>query len=344
MHKMHWLGLVVVTQLLVSCASVQLDDPSILPKAPLPPAAVMPSKNEVNYAKYKVVIFSPNNSANALARSANVGNSIAAALEIQIAEGGSDIVDRTIANVLEEEIRLAEMRGRSEYHGPNIADFAITGTVTETKIKSSFSKEERRKLEDGSYSVSPASCTHVAQIEANLRVYSLPEIKYVKSFSIKRSKKLSQETNNSRCPLAQAEREGLVRAAATRAVNVQREVIKNYFARKAYVLERRLDKRRNLFKLSAGEIVGLKPNLKVVFYQVRRSRNGITGEVVHEVHSVAEGQVSTLVGPNYAWVYVDDEEDATKIRMGDYAKANHSVSGFKKVGRALNDWWSSSAD
>jgi len=319
---------------LSGCMSTNIRPPSTYTKVSLPPADIMPSKDEVSGTRTKVVIFNAEDGNVELAKSAKIGHSVASSLETYIAETGSEIVDRTIAQKLKEEIQLAEMKGKSEYSGPNIANYAITGTITTANVGSKFQEASQWQDKEGKWYTSPAKCTYSANVKGNLRIYKLPGLSFSKAINIDEGVSTSQETRNSRCPYSQGSQEGLVQQAASAAVKDARIEFQNYFAPKAYILERRQSEGENIFKLSRGKDFGFTAQSDISIFHLEESINPLTQEVNIEEYAIAEGTISNEVGQNHAWIVVDEEE-ASKIKLGDYVKVLYEKSAFESVGSLL---------
>ena len=317
------------TVLLTGCAGNQIKDVNSYSKATLQPTDVMPSKDEMSGDKTKVVIFNPIDSDIELAANAKAGHSIATGLEKYIAVTGAEIVDRNIAKKLKEEIQLAEMKGGSTYQGPNIADYAITGTVSSANVGSRFTETKSWQDDKGKWHTTPASCTYTAKVSANIRIYKLPGLKFSKTITLDDSVKTSEESRNSRCPFSINAQESLVRQAATRSVKSARTEFQNHFAAKAYVLERRTKEDMTIFKISHGKDLGFVEDSDINIYHLEVSKNPLTDNVTPEEYSVAKGTISNQVGQHHAWVIVEDKERANRIKLGDYVKVLYEKGMFE---------------
>jgi hypothetical protein len=287
-------------------------------------ADVEPTKENLAGEKVKVVIFTPDEGVNKLAKNAKGGYSLATTLEKYLAEVGVEIVDRKIAKKLKSEIQLAEAKGKSEYQGPNIADYAITGSISRAQVGASFTERSSWTDDDGDTHVNPAYCKYSARVAGNLKVYKLPALKYSKTISIDDSVSSTTETNNSNCPISASQQQSMVRSAAVEAVKDARTKFQNYFAPKAYVLERRVFEDQSLFKLSAGTNLGFKAGDELKFYGVNASENPFTHEITYEEYPVTEGEVGEgLVYDKSSWVVVDNEK-AKNVKLGDFVKISYS--------------------
>lgn len=333
--KLLVLGCVGSLSVLGGCASHKIEDLNSFSRATMLEADTMPSKEELTNKKVKIVVFNADDSNIALAKSASTGYSIATSLEKHLSLSGTEIVDRKIAKKLQNEIQLAEVKGKSTYQGPSIADYAITGNVSAANIGSRFIERSEWTDKKGKRHVTPAKCRYTAQVSANLRIYKLPGLAYSKTVNIDDSVSVSEETRNSNCPYSVNAQESLLRQAAVEAVDSARTEFQNYFAPKAYVIERRTKDGENIFKLSRGKEAGFTTGSDITFYNLEVTRNPLTHEASTEEYTVLEGTVSNQVGRNHAWVVVGDNEKASRVKLGDYVKVKYEKSWMEGLKSSL---------
>ena len=146
------------------CASYKIENFDAYSQTTMPQADVMPSVEELKNKKTKIVVFNADDSNIDLAKNAKAGYSIATTLEKHLSEAGTEIVDRNIAKKLQNEIQLAEVKGKSTYQGPSIADYAITGNVSAANIGSKFYERSQWTDKKGKVYVTPAKCKYTAQV------------------------------------------------------------------------------------------------------------------------------------------------------------------------------------
>lgn len=317
------------SMVLISGCSTTIENPNTYTKVSLRSADIMPTKEELKSGSAKIVIFTPDDSGIKLAGSAKAGHSIATALEKYIAVTGAEIVDRNIAQQLKSEIQLAEMKGKSEYQGPNVADYAVTGTVAGANVGSNFNEARQWKDSDGYWHETPATCTYRAQVKANMTIYKLPALSFSKTITVEGSVSTTEDARSSYCRYSQNAQESLVRQAATKAVKNARTGFQNYFAPKAFVLEHRKNDDLSIFKISKGSTFGFVPESEISFYCLEKSENPISGEESVEESFVTKGTVSNRVGKNHAWIVIKDEEKAEQIKLGDYVKVKYAKSWYE---------------
>ena len=289
-------------------------------------ADILPTKESLAGAKQKIVIFPADTSNSPLAKSSHAGTAISTALETHLAEVGVEIVDRNIANKLKKELALAESKGKSQYNGPDIANYAITGSISNASIASKFTARRSYTNDDGKTSVTPAYCRFTASVSANLKLYKLPGLAYSKTITTDDKSSFSTDTSNSRCPISNASAADLIQKAAKEGVEGNRAEFQNFFAPKAYVLERKVSGDKSLFKISAGKNFGFMPESTITFYNLEVKANPLTGDVAVEEYEVVKGTVTAnLISDKFAWILVDDEH-ADQVKLGDYVKVKYEVS------------------
>lgn len=326
------IGALTVT-FLSGCASTGLDNLGQYKKSELPKAEEMPSTAEIQNGQSKVVIFEVQDGDIPEATQAKVGSALTGELEKFINSAGAELVDRSVAQKLKEEIRRAEMEGSTGYDGPPVGDFAVRGKISQASFGSEFTEARRWTDDDGDSHYTPPQCTYTAVVTANLTVYSLPSLETATSVQAEGSVSTSEETRNSNCNAGGA---GLLRGAAQEAVQVKRDVLQNFFAPKGYVLERRALEDDNVFRVSLGEQYGAKEGAEVRIFKTVESTNPLTGEATTEERKVAEGLVTNQVNSDTSWIRVGEPEAAQKIRMGHQVKIHYERSLFEKGSAFLN--------
>lgn len=324
------LGIAINTSFLVGCSSISENFSAYQPVS-MQMADVIPSKNELSGAKVKVVLFTPDDGSIDLAKRSNVGHSIISALNTYLSEGGVETVDRRVAHQLESELKLAESKGKAEYQGPDIADYAINGDITNVKVSASFNERYVHiNKSTGKRYVRPAYCRFTAKVTGNLKLYALPALTYAKTISIDGAAISETETSNSRCPIYNSSKYSLLRSAAERAVKRSKVDFQNFLAPKAYVLERRVLDGDSIFKISAGTSSGFIAERDVNFFTAVKNKNVLTGKTTIETYPVTKGEVvEGLTALTYSWITVDDSDKALNIKLGDMVKLKFSKRWFE---------------
>ena len=324
------LATTIAASLALSGCALTLD-PDAYQEVSMEKADRMPTADALAGKKEKIVIFPADNGTSNLAKRGNLGFSFATTLESTLADVGVEVVDRGAAKILQKELQLAESKGKAEYKGPEIADYAVTGQVSDASLSSTFHEKRTWEDDDGDYHERAAYCSFTATVSAQLKAYILPGLVHSKTIPVTGSSSYSTETTNSRCPISEASAISLAKKAVKKAISKKETQFKNNFAPKAYVLQRRDLDGESIFKLSSGTHLGLEGGADVVIYTKEVSDHPITGAITIEEKKIGEGDVADEpLGSNYSWIVIDDQEKANKIKLGDYVKRVHS--------RGSNEW------
>ncbi|WP_354624102.1 hypothetical protein [Psychromonas sp. MME2] len=322
MNKKLLSAIIIATLGLSGCGPTKVN-PETYTEVSLQKADLMPTKESLSGKKQKIVIFAPDTSDLELAKISHADVTMVNTLEKYLADVGVEIVDRKIANKLKSELALAESKGKSEYDGPEIANYAISGKISDILLTSSFTERKTRKTKKGKTRVTPAHCDFDATVSANLKLYKLPGLAFAKTIPVTYTKSMQTETTNSKCPISNETAIALIGKAAKKAIKSERTEFQNFFSPKAYVLARKTNGDNNLFKISAGKNFGFIPESTITFYTLSLDKNPITGDVMTEESAIVEGTVTAnLIGDKYAWILVEGEE-AEKIKLGDYVKVKY---------------------
>jgi hypothetical protein len=286
--------------------------------APLAEADVMPTKGQLERTRVKVVLLPPDDSAvRDNARATGAADVMLRAIEAKVSEGGSEIIDRTLSDKLTKEIDLILFRQKGTYGGPEVANYAVKGVVGNSKYKSEYVAAETVGDKKDKTTI-PAHCDQKVEVASSIRVYELPSLRLVTTIKAAGSATSTTETycNDSKAP-------ALLRAAMEDGVHKARHDLKNVFAPKGYVIEKRVsDGKPPIFRVNFGSAQGATSKNKLRFYTIRTSENALTGKTYDEVR-LGEGSVSDQVSDGSCWVLADGEETARAIRLGDYVKVFH---------------------
>ncbi|XAW89666.1 hypothetical protein ABDK09_08205 [Vibrio sp. CDRSL-10 TSBA] len=243
-------------------------------------------------------------------------------LESQVIETGTQLVDRKLANKLKSEIKLAEQSGRYNTKGVPIADYAVLTEITSSDLTASFSESYTYKNKKGETKRVPSKCSFEVDVNAIVKVVSLPDMALVKRIDISGDETSTTETRDSRCPISPAGYKGLAAKAAAEAVEYSGD-IKELLAAQATVMELRQCETGSMVKIGVGSDKNVQPNDEVTFSTIMKNAAG-----EQETFNVGEGEVVNNpqhgIKQKYSWVNID-EETALKLHIGDAAKIVPSV-------------------
>ncbi len=312
-----------------AAAGVSLSD---YPKeVEMQPADHLPTEAQLNLqGRAKVVVFVADDSKLDNARNAQAGNTLTSAIEEMLGANGAEVVDRSIAGRLGQELQLAEVKGVGGYEGPSVANFAVKPTIALAEYGSEYVPASSFVDKQGKTYFTPASWTHKSSVNISLNVYEIPSLRQLKTFNGK-----GRETKSTNDQGGRDLGVSMIRAATQDALKDVQSGFLNQFAPKGYVLGKRQNGSKSLFRISIGSDQGIVPDIPVVIFTEKESIHPITKKVGYDRIPVAEGRVSDLVTAGEAWVVPDDEDKAKRVRMGDQVGVVHKDSVWTKIMRPL---------
>ncbi len=302
----------------------------------------LPDKESLEGKPAKIVVFPLNENDNQVATQAGVGAAIANDIENIVSQNKlGALVDRSVAKKLQQEIKLSEMSKTGSYKGPQVADYAISGSISNAGFEKRYSEGSTYvNPKTGATSVTPPKFTYSSQVAGNLKIYELPSMSVVENIEFSggavREEDVAQDGGLSFGALkiggTQAKGidrdDALVRNAAKNAAKRMAVDLKNALAHKGYVLEKRTLENKTIFKISIGSNQAIKNGDKFEVIGQYESENPITGENEVERKIIASGTVGDIIDPKSAWVILDDEKMASKIRLGDTVKMKYKRGFF----------------
>jgi hypothetical protein len=331
-----------------SCSAKISNFNSYLPQT-FPRTSFMPSPEEAQGRSPKVVVFELDNGKNEVAKQADLGNSITVAVENVLTQNRlAELIDRSAAKKLKKEIALAEMNKTGSYEGPEIANYAVSGAIGNAGFTKKYSSGMVLPNSTGGLTRIPPSFKYIADVSGNIKIYELPSMKVIEniSFSGRKTKTEQVKTDNNisiggiiEFGGQKAEGlnrdDGLVRNAGIDAIDNISFAIKNFFAKKGFVLAKRVLKDKAIFQISVGSSSGVKAGDKFEVIGKYENFNVLTGKTEIERRVIASGKVADHINPKSAWVLIDDEESVNAIRLGDVVHFRYSRSFFGKLDKFL---------
>ena len=260
----------------------------------------------------KVVVYEVDNGGLRRAKKANMTTPVLSQLSSTINGAGAELVDRDLAQDLEEEIDAAQAKGSGSYGGAPVADYAVRSRLTDASFGSNF--DEAYTDEDGN--TYPATCTYTASAEVAVDVFTVPELNLVKSLIGSDTESTTEDTRSSSC---RGTGDGMLRSAGKNAIIDIKGPLSNFFAPIGYVVNAmsfKPDEDKVALKTSLTSSLGAKPGGAVTITTVEP--NG-------DRYDVAEGEIGEPVVQSGAVVVVDKEK-ADIIKIGDEVSPDYSCS------------------
>tara|TARA_B110000259_G_C14033421_1_gene407840 strand:- start:2378 stop:3376 length:999 start_codon:yes stop_codon:yes gene_type:complete len=324
---------VLLLFILSSCLSIRNFES--YQKVPLSESEFLPTKTELEGEVKKVVVFPFDTGDNKVAKNANVNKVAITAIENILTENKLiKLIDRNSAKKLEKEIRLSEMKKSGIYKGPQIADYAIMGTLSNVGFTSKYKAAMPGYKPGEGYYVSPAHFEYKSDVAGNIKVYELPLMSVVENIAFEGGAIRKENAKNEGVSIlgiidikgkrdAGIKRDdNLVRQAAKKSINYISRKLKNAFAKKGYVLEKRVFKKKVIFKISLGHKDGLRKGDKFDIIGKFEENNDITRESEIESRILAGGKVSDRVNDRSSWILIN-KDGYDKIRLGDAVKIKY---------------------
>lgn len=318
-------ALLIVTMLSVGCATKEEPqaDVSVFRDVALKEGEILPGKDQLKQERAKIVVLETEDRF-ASENGRESGEVFANTVEQELNETASEVVDRTLSHRLSNELKLAELNGTGGYKGPQVAQYAIRGQINSveyvvTKSAQLISRIFKNKDE------LPVRFDHKVNVEGAIKIYEIPSLRLITAINVKGS----ASEDDSETGENKATRAALLKTAINYAISDQSHEIKNFFAPKGYVVERRSNGEQSMFKVLLGREQGAKPGDYVAIYSPRMKETdafSLKGQM--EEVLVAEGTLDDSVGDTVSWVVVDDMDTSVKVRLGDYVKVRYQENSI----------------
>ncbi len=305
---------------------------------PLQAANVMPDSKtlRLNHTP-RITVFTLEDAHAAVAQEAALGTTMQQELIAYLQETGARIVDSGLLQDLAEQLRAnpalqPETSALSPSSTQALADYAISGTIRTARIHSSLQELYVWRDKQGKIHRNPARCRFEARVAGTLNIYSLqPTLQLVDSLNIDEPYTRSEETRAGFCHLTNFEKRTLLNRAASAAIQDVHSQIQNRFAPKAYVLEARQHNGDLIFKLSHGAASGFKPGDVLAIYSIELITDDAGGKVRRKEVEIVRGEISSNIGPDFAWIVVNDQAAAQQVRQGDFVKVRYGSGFFERL-------------
>lgn len=293
-------------------------------KVHLQKSSFMPSKEEVENPKIKIILSNIDNSSFNLAIDSNLGNSLSINIESELS-GVVEVIDRNIAQKFDDEIRLNELQNESnniDDGSLDLPEYAISGKISNSGIRKNYYSKSCSYNKDGSVNYcKPAFYSFKASVHGILKIHKVPSMKLLKTirFGGTQSKTKLVQGNSFYAPrLSSSEINHLINKAGENAIHSSRVSLKNFFSPKGYIMEKRINEDDTIFKITLGSFNGLSQGSKVIIYNITKSINPLTNKIEKSTVKVAEGMVSNKIYKHQAWIILT--EGYSKVKLGDFVK------------------------
>ncbi len=254
--------------------------------------------------------------------------------------GTVEILDRTIADKFEDEIRLSEMSNADATNDIDLtaAKYAISGSLSNAHFASTFIQARRWIDKEGKTHYIPAHYIYKASVSGILKIYAIPSMKILKTIEFSDNVTRSEDSRFYGHQHYPSDVSGMLLTAGASAIHATRHTFKNYLAPKGYIMEQRIHDDERIVQVSIGKADGLVTGNEVDVYTTVSSINPFTDEQEIQSYKIATGIVSDQLSEHRAWIILEDYTQEPKL--GDYIKAVYSKQFsdyLNDAGRVLNN-------
>ena len=252
-----------------------------------------------------------------------------------------DLVDRKAVDKLQKEVALSEMKKTGSYKGPQVAEYAVSGSIANAGFSKKYSSGTTYFDPKAGRMISiPPRFSYKGDVAGNITIYELPSMSVVNVVNFSGNKTRTENVqqkggvNLGGLQIGGEQAVGidrddsLVRKAAEDGIDNAVPEIRNALSQKGYILEKRAYKNKSIFKISLGSENGLEMGDKFEISGQFESENSITGKLEVERRVIGDGVVSDKIDPKTSWVIVNDDAIVSKIRVGDSVKMKYKNSMF----------------
>ncbi len=313
-------------------------------------AAKMPTESilKASQDRTKVIILESDQSASGGQAYKELTDALTRQVSSALSEGGVEIVDRSLAGKLDQEIKMCELQGAGKCGSqlePSVARYAVKATITNASYAPTLIPAQRMTGGDTTFAIAAASYpgfveryavdgkndqivvkphfNHVAQVNTAVRVYEVPSLREIKAVM---SSGADNQRTADRAPL---ESQLLLASLKTAVESTEaRAALLNVFAPRGFVIGSRTNGKKMIFKVSMGTSQGLLPGARVVIVSEQDTTNPITKKASTDLIDIVKGRVSELVLTSEAWIIPEDDEKAKKVSLGDQVMVKHE-GGFQ---------------
>lgn len=307
----------------------------------------LPSEENLSGKPSKIVVFALDENSNQVATQSGLGAAMANNIENVLTKSRlAQLVDRNAMGKLQKEIALAELNKTGSYKGPQVADYAISGSISNAGFTNKYSSGRTYFDPKSKTMVTvPPRFTYKSDVSGNIKIYELPSMAVIDNIDFKGNKSRNENVQQKGGlslgglqiggeQLKGADRDdSLVRKAGEDAVSNMIVDIKNSLAHKGYILEKRVLEGKTIFKISLGSAEGIEHGDKFEISGQYESENAITGKIEIERRIITQGTVANKIDPKICWVVLDDSKNNEKVRLGDTVKMKYKKSYFDSVAK-----------
>lgn len=363
MFRSHCRALATLSLVLVmtGCQSISLSSYSEDTTSEAPRAARGPTPEELERSngRIRVVLLGVDATDGMSQSDRDATAALGREVEAALIKMGVEIVDRSLAARLEEELKVCEMQGRAKCRSdlaPAVAQYAVKPVVTSLTYAATAVPESRvtggdrtalglialygnfvqRVRVDGSndqLTVLP-HVLHSATARTLVKVYEIPSLREVKAVAGSGSREQRTAMRNS--DVQSSLRMSAIAAGLPSWTDMAE--VADLFAPKGYVIGRRSGADGMLFRISVGANQGVTKGMKVTIATEQAVEDPIAGKHTVDLVDVVEAEVTNLIEGSHAWVKPRDRQKAEKVAIGDRALLKQDKRPLTRAKEIFADW------
>ena len=307
----------------------------------------MPDEKTLENKLLKVAIFDFEEGDIEVAKQSNLGKSVATSMESILSKYRlAELVDRKATEKLQKEVQLSEMNKTGSYKGPKLADYAVSGSIANANFANKYVAGSTYVNPKTGDAISiPPKFVYSSQVVGNIKIYELPSLTVIDTIELDgksvRTENVQQDGGISFGGIQVGgtqegglqRDDGLVREAGADAVDEAESAIRNAFAKRGFILEKRTFDGKSIFKVNLGSEDGVKHGDKFELIGQYEVENSITGKSEVERRVVTMGVISDKIDPKNCWIILEDKKKADVVRIGDMIKMKYSKSSMKSFAK-----------
>jgi hypothetical protein len=284
----------------------------------IPDATIMPSDAALKGKRIRVVVLDTKTNSTANFEKGAI-RGLSAKLENGLINAGVEIIDRSLAGKLGDEITVYETTGKFSGAGLNVADIAIFPSVSNVQVSSGYT-QSKSGTNDGERYTIPAKCTYNGTVSGNVKLYRLPDLELVEGITLEGKYNSSGAVGSRSCPISSTLASSLASSAIADAIDESINLVQSHMAGSSYVIEYRKRDNDHYALISMGSSSGLKKGQKIKFVKkVKTKQTRLRKSKVVEIPYGFSGTVSNVIEADSAWIIVDEAAEA-ELKFGDVAK------------------------
>lgn len=243
-----------------------------------------------------------------------------------ITTAGSEVIDRGLAARLAKEIEFKQLNSDNfaPYLGPEVADYVVIATVTDSSWSSKYHERDSHTSKKGNTTVYPEKCEYDAKIKGTVEIRMLPSLKRIVSVNVKGSGSTKVENPRSRkcneqSPVISALNEAI--GSTFRPGDDNFMTLTKFIGAQGYITGAKIFDGQVYLETSLGRHLGATQDAMVKVYQM----------MDEELIEVAEGQILSNKNVLQSTSYIKVDQDVLPmIKRGMIVKLSGECNGWIK--------------